>query len=402
MSSLIEKATFIPGKLTTGIRNIVHFMRGSPGERAYDEFQVHFEKGSFCKAVERLDCAVNEAPGFSKYRKARVRLVRFGFIDLQVCLDDLEALTHHPDKEVQLRAHTQIADLLWERIGATQQALDSARTTINSKLVPASFKLRMAALISNSGRMLEAIDVAENVAKKAPETVQNLRFVSLAKVLHEHTPLTMRYGELANRILDRLNEGKGQFQKLVTTSGLNHTAIVANGPSALGQNNGEDVDNHKCVIRFNNFDCSTKRQIDYGSRIDIWMRSGFNDYVTRKLAEGTTHIVVLSANPQHRFGDGVDMFCNYLESDLTIETVPFDIYKDLFANLNASPSAGLVGAYWTHQCLGSLSEKNLFGYSLHLNSERQAVYADKIVSVKRPGRHNWKNELQLLNRLVVK
>ena len=69
-------------------------------------------------------------------------------------------------------------------------------------------------------------------------------------------------------VYTKLIENQKSFENFIKDKSI---AIVGNGPSEMGKKQGENIDNHDIVIRFNNYQTSNFEE-DYGKKVNVWSR----------------------------------------------------------------------------------------------------------------------------------
>lgn len=75
------------------------------------------------------------------------------------------------------------------------------------------------------------------------------------------------------------NLSESVFEKLLHGKRI---AVVGNGPQEIGRGNGEKIDVHDIVIRFNDFPTGEKFHRDYGAKTDVWVTSCYTKTTWRE------------------------------------------------------------------------------------------------------------------------
>ena len=227
------------------------------------------------------------------------------------------------------------------------------------------------------------------------------QYLPLAYLLNKRGPRLHRYANSAF-VFSRLEESRqnSAFEKLIENRSV---CLVGNSPIEIGKGRGAEIDAHEIVIRFNNYSTDAPYSIDYGTKTDIWVRSGANDVVDRKDAE-SYKMVVWEEDYWHRQCQWNFPKLLYRDVRKSVLTV----YAD-FALHNALrkitdlyvPSTGLVMCYWVYRIKGSLPLNSLFGFSMvdQLNNPGNKHYFT-IHPNGVGGHHNWIVEKEALTKMI--
>ena len=211
----------------------------------------------------------------------------------------------------------------------------------------------------------------------------------------------------ADRCFNILERNREIFKD--TIRGKN-VAIVGNGPSELNTGNGERIDGHDIVVRFNNFNVREYRN-DYGSRTDIWVtafseQSADVDFTRLDLSDDI--IIMLRPDIWHtRIDDSLRyLLSNLLAKTKNISYFNANAYQSLLAAAPLWPSSGLI-CLWTilHEKLAEISAQNLFGFSFQQKVKKKYAehyFCDKSSAQRRwfSRNHHFINESDFIVRLL--
>ena len=154
------------------------------------------------------------------------------------------------------------------------------------------------------------------------------------------------------------------FENFITNITI---AIVGNGPSEIGKNKGEEIDDKDVVIRFNNFSVNGFEK-DYGSKTNIWVYCNANNVSLRPL-DGVNRLkmIVFEGDIYHTvIEDNVKVNLLYYMKN-NIPVVFLNKYShDLIRNRSGIefPSTGLILFYYIYNLFNSNKDKiSLYGFS---------------------------------------
>lgn len=140
-------------------------------------------------------------------------------------------------------------------------------------------------------------------------------------------------------------------------------AVVGNGPSVLDAQEGETIESHDIVMRFNNFDTAEEYQGFVGHRTDVWVTNCFYDiYVPNPVPPVVLCPLPITRQPglafkHYRVDEGV-----LGEVSKNIVLIPTDLFSELEGRC-WNPSTGISLIYWLYRILGnSLRNIDLYGF----------------------------------------
>ena len=146
-------------------------------------------------------------------------------------------------------------------------------------------------------------------------------------------------------------------------------AIVGNGASEIGTNNGSEIDSHDIVIRFNNYQ-TVGYEHDYGFKTNIWVRgSGGDDIIDRKDVS-SYELIIWEADYDHfpvHFDD-LDILHRYLSDNVKCCNFDFDEHLSLREASGIDfPSTGLL-TIWVVANLVGVENIKIYGFSFKENN----------------------------------
>lgn len=198
--------------------------------------------------------------------------------------------------------------------------------------------------------------------------------------------------------LDFLEAHEGLFADLIVQN-KGSICVVGNSPCEKGRENGQKIDEHAVVIRFNNFSTSLRYATDYGTKCDVWSRlPGYSEIVHRT---AFTPLMTITRDPlKWRIADGHNMAIEHMKRNAVLVATPIDVVWDLYAKCGAAPSSGLMTLAWIRSILGSLSGVSVYGFSL--NDQKDGVtqyFMDRPRAGPSP--HDWDSERKILDHFLL-
>lgn len=189
-----------------------------------------------------------------------------------------------------------------------------------------------------------------------------------------------------------LKNHEKDFEKLIMAN-KNSFCIVGNSADELGTDNGEKIDRHNLVIRFNNFSNDRKFLKDYGSKTDIWVRSSEgSDVINRDISP--FRLIMFSGGNFIHNNKSWKLIRKYAKTK-PVGFFPDHLWHELITELKAPPSAGLLALYSIHKLTGTIPATSVYGFSKKTST--RAHYFDEA----KPGiRHNWAKEKEILATII--
>jgi hypothetical protein len=168
--------------------------------------------------------------------------------------------------------------------------------------------------------------------------------------------------------------------------------IVGNASTIQDSGQGNRIDGHDLVVRFNHYRGPQSRDEDIGARLDLWaMAPGF--VPTGPMVNRAPWVVVTGPDVLFRRRNWQPLR-QRLARFKPVVTVPLPIWRDLVALLEAPPSAGLLVLAW----LADLRKgwQNIHAVGFGILPSRSIAYHHADPRHKPSSRHNWERERKLL------
>lgn len=374
------------------------WMEGAPGRLSRKRYVRLYEQGRFEEAAQALRQALEATPDDMQLMLQVAGLSRFGLLPLEEALPLLRRVATEARGASARQALIRMINLLWERKGA-DAAMEWLPFLVRADETTARVLLRAAALAHEAGETAEAFDLVARVGRNDPSALPSMGYVDLILAVADDGAADLPQAGRARAVAAHLSRFEGSFTRMIAgTAG--HVAVVANGPSLEGQGLGRAIDSHRLVIRFNNH-AATPGSADQGERTNIWFRPTEFTHVPMRATPAPELMALTGSNVRNRYSNGLQVLEPYVQAELPVELVPKEVYTRLFAALDASPSAGLIGLDWAQQAVGrKLSPAQVFGYSLGRNTSAVSHYYGKRHTSSRPSRHNWQAEHRLFQSLI--
>ncbi|MCO6179011.1 glycosyltransferase family 29 protein [Ciceribacter sp. RN22] len=374
------------------------WMEGAPGRQERKKYFRLYEQGEFEEAALALRDALTAAPNDSELTLQVANLSRFGLLPLEDALPLLRNVISKAPPALARRALIQLFNLLWERKGAETAMAWFPHLVRESEKSP-RLLLRAAALANEARHTTEAFALLARVGRSDPSALASMGYVDLILAAADAGAAELPQAPRARTVADYLSRFEGRFAEM-TAAVSGNVAVVANGPSLLGARLGGTIDSHQLVARFNNH-AAMPGSVDLGERTDIWFRPAEFTHVPRCETPAVRLIALTGCNIRNRYSNGLQLLEPHVQAGLPVELVPTRLYRHLFAALDASPSAGLIGLAWVQGEIGrKLSPGQVFGYSLERNTSAVSHYYGKRHTGSWPSRHNWQAEQAFFQSLM--
>ncbi|MBC7312372.1 MAG: glycosyltransferase family 29 protein [Rhizobium sp.] len=374
------------------------WMEGAPGRLSRKRYVRLYQQGQFEEAALALRQALEATPDDAQLMLQVANLSRFGLLPLEEALSLLRRIATEAPPAAARQALIRMINLLWERRGA-DAAMEWFAPLVGDEETTARPLLRAAALAHEAGETRKSFGLLARVGRNDPTALPSMGYLDLILAVADDGAAELPQAGRARAVAAHLSRFEGTFTRMIAgTAG--DVAVVANGPSLEGLALGRTIDSHQLVVRFNNH-AAKPGSADQGERTNIWFRPTEFTHVPMREAPIPELMALTGCNIRNRYSNGLQVLEPYVHADLPVELVPKELYARLFAALDASPSAGLIGLAWTHEAVGrKLSPAQVFGYSLGRNTSAVSHYYGKRHTSSWPSRHNWQAEHSLFQSLI--
>jgi hypothetical protein len=180
-----------------------------------------------------------------------------------------------------------------------------------------------------------------------------------------------------------------EFGQWLQLRGQDGVCVVGNGGNLQGAGLGRLIEAQGAVVRFNQFRGDASTLADIGERVDVWVTAP--GYAGAAPA-GVPWIVVSGADMAFRLQDW-RRFEEPLRSGAKVLTVPLEPWRELVAQLQAPPSAGVLFLAWARSLLGSWTPLWAVGFA---GVGAGVPYHHGDASRRPAGRHHWPAERAML------
>jgi hypothetical protein len=199
-------------------------------------------------------------------------------------------------------------------------------------------------------------------------------------------------GETQAEIRAMQEAWRAEFGKWLQAQGEGGVCVVGNGGKLLGAGLGLLIDGQGAVVRFNRFRGADSAPEDIGERVDVWVTApGF----AGPAPAGVRWVVVSGADMAFRLQDW-RRFDEPLRCGSKVLTVPLEHWRELVAQLQAPPSAGVLFLAWARSSLGSWAPVRAVGFAGGMGEGGHYHHAD--ASHRPASRHHWPAERAVLRR----
>jgi len=178
-------------------------------------------------------------------------------------------------------------------------------------------------------------------------------------------------------------------------------AVVGNAPTEIGKQSGISIDAREIVIRFNNYNTDIEYSPDYGSKTNIWVKSGFYQDIERRYTENYEMVIQSGINPMFRNSAFEDFSLDFKTLNIPFTVIPPQYYYELIRELRASPSAGLCILFWIYKISGKIPRANIFGFSLGNQEKNASEHYFKNSKSQGFYPHDWEKEALILNKIII-
>ncbi|WP_428427366.1 glycosyltransferase family 29 protein [Pararhizobium sp.] len=375
------------------------WMEGAPGRQERKKYLRLYEQGQFEEAALALRHALTATPNDPELMMQVASLSRFGLLPFEEALPLLQTIVSKAPPILAKQALIYLINLLWERKGAGV-AMEWFPRLIREGETSARVLLRAAALANDAGYPRDAFNLLARVGRSKPAALSSMGYLDLIlATAADNRTLVLPQAARARAVAAHLSRFEALFAELIERH-AGSVAVVANGPSLERRGLGNVIDSHKLVVRFNNHAAAPK-SVDQGERTDIWFRAAESTHVPIREMAPDRLIVLTGCNIRNRYSTGLQLLEPYVQMNLPVGLLPTALCQTLFAALDASPSAGLIGLAWIASLSkGQLAPHQVMGYSLGQNTSAVSYYYGKSNVGAWPSRHNWQAEQSYFDALL--
>lgn len=226
-------------------------------------------------------------------------------------------------------------------------------------------KIQLSTLLLEAGYVTLATQLAAKAYNSKPGLVRELRYPALTLALSYAYPelLIGLDGEVA--ALQAFSEQRDLFADNIRQN-AGSIAVVGNSPVLLDRKDGKEIDDHKVIIRFNNFDLAPEIRQATGERTTIWARTLRYDWLWRRQrASYDLSLLPSVGGGVYRLANGQDAILEHVMRGQCFDFIPRLVYRKLSQHHNVTaPSMGLCVLVWLHDILGGLKTVDLYGFKL--------------------------------------
>ncbi len=246
--------------------------------------------------------------------------------------------------------------------------------------------------LGNTDLAVELMSIEKSEWKIAAEQSMILAHLGLGH-LSDLSPQAQENAECYSRYQDRLERLKERLRDKNSS-----VAVVGNSPCELGKRQGNRIDDHDLVIRFNSFSVDPPFNLDYGEKttmVNINVRQNTNWSVFRD-----TTITKLITPWETLYNENIKS--GPRREDFLAENVTFFPPEQIWMPtqlLDCGVSLGLAFAIWLKELRGHLNREDFFGFSFtdQVESTQSHYFNDETPSIT----HDWFRERELFNSLFT-
>jgi hypothetical protein len=194
----------------------------------------------------------------------------------------------------------------------------------------------------------------------------------------------------------QLNLGIGRLTDAVADK-TRTVAIVGNSPSELSLNQGQIIDDHDIVVRFNRFITSDQFAPDYGKKTTIHVRRSTSLHDQATCSSSCCFAVIRHADVQYRLRRTSTILD--LRHTVSLCALPLGFETPLYRALRTPPSAGLVFSSFVHSMRGTLARESCFGLSFRAAPTGESWHYFKESPTRY--KHYWAKERTIFESLLA-
>jgi len=258
-------------------------------------------------------------------------------------------------------------------------------------------------LLRNALNLLIENDMLEQVLQATDhETLKLLADKSppIAHALHKNKLSISAQAQTLAKFHDNQERNRNEFFEYLNKH-LSSICIVGNAATLTNAGNGNLIDEHDIVVRFNHYQSKKSKPKDIGEKINIWVCSPTIATSTMMIPDSVEWIVLSGCDVRYQLSNWHRLI-PLIESNRKIITIPIGIWQNLVEALHAPPSAGLIFLSWLLKRLDQPNNLATIGFQVNGESQGNPSYHHAIPSQKPGHRHNWKAERKQLSTWIDK
>jgi Glycosyltransferase family 29 (sialyltransferase) len=203
-------------------------------------------------------------------------------------------------------------------------------------------------------------------------------------------------------LYEKQEDWRDLFTQLVQQKIQSGICVVGNAGVMNGAGFGRLIDQHGLVVRFNHYRGSGSKVEDIGEKLDVWVVAPNYKPIP---PPNVQWIVVSGPDIRYRLQNWANLY-SAVDSGIPLLTIPLQQWRELVAQLQAPPSAGLLFLAWLRALLKSWDGVTAVGFGVLTSSfnppdkegqkfaNKPYHHADR--SHKAADRHNWFEERVIL------
>ena len=233
-----------------------------------------------------------------------------------------------------------------------------------------------------------------------PETLRLLADKSppIADALHKRDRAISPNAQKLATFHAKQRSNREEFLKYLNRHG-DSICIVGNAATLIDSDNGNYIDNHDVVVRFNHYQSKQSDINDTGTKMNVWVCSPNVATNTKEILESAEWIVLTGCDIRYQLANWQPLI-PLIESNKKIITVPIEIWQGLVERLNAPPSAGLLLLSWLIEEIDQPKKPVATGFQVDEPPTVNQRYHHALPNHKPGWRHNWEYERKLLNTWI--
>ena len=307
-----------------------------------------------------------------------------------------KSIVYAPDN--QLRPFRDNIKAMWEFGYNRKKLLFSCMQFLKFKNLTKDDFMLCAAIYADVGMYLRACRCFES-ARRVDSSIHHQRqYLRLLFCLAEYNKLDFLLAKRIRKIREKIDESNMLFHQLLENSN-NSICVVGNGHIVKKEESFKKIDSYDYVVRFNSYSVDYPYSVRYGTKEDIWVKSGYYNEVQRKDNNKNSYVVVSGYNAIAMSQSGVDLVSDFLDSKYVL-FIPNRIYEELFLRLGCSPSSGLAFIYWMYKIRGKISRKDIRGFSFGAQPQNRNDHYFYSAHDRDYSVHDWKHEAELLGEIT--